>query len=445
MARWISAARFCTTALAISGLLLWTPGARAQGTGETVAVVVEGKGGDSVAGWLEDRVRAPDTLREGDALRAALRSRGALPLHAAAAGGPRDTQLVAKVRAAAREVGVDRAILVDLHRTASADRVHVWAIDLRHPGAMVDTDVTLPKTATPVDATRAIVGLLPAAPPSEAAPAAAVSRAAAEPVAGPAAVPPSVNEAPQADQVAAPPIPDGPGSLLSVGASMGVGMRHFSYVERVTTALRPYDLAAAPIAAVTAVVYPLSFTRLPVLRDFGLAGEYARAFAVSSRDSVGTQVGTTWQSFDVGATERLHLARAVTANLSLGYGGNDFEFDQSLSSAVAALPSVAYRFVRAGADVHVTFLSSFTAFGGGSYMDILDTGYTAQLFPRESVGGVEGHLGASYAFTKNWQASLSAAYTRVFYSVNPVPGDASVAGGALDEQTRVLASFSYLM
>jgi len=33
----------------------------------------------------------------------------------------------------------------------------------------------------------------------------------------------------------------------------------------------------------------------------------------------------------------------------------------------------------------------------------------------------------------------------MFYSFNPAPGDPSVAGGALDEQTRILAGFSYLM
>jgi hypothetical protein len=33
----------------------------------------------------------------------------------------------------------------------------------------------------------------------------------------------------------------------------------------------------------------------------------------------------------------------------------------------------------------------------------------------------------------------------MFYSFNPLPGDTSVAGGALDEQTRLLAGFSYRM
>jgi hypothetical protein len=252
-----------------------------------------------------------------------------------------------------------------------------------------------------------------------------------------------VDFAPEPDRVA--PTAPGDPSLLSARAGLGVGMRHFSYVDRVTPALRPYDLGAAPLATVTGVVYPLTFTRTPVVRDLGLAGGYGQAFAVSSQDSAGNRVGTTWQSYDVGVTERIPMTRALQANVSAGYGVDAFQFTQNLAGGAAALPSVTYRFVRLGADVRYRFLSAFSAFGGGSYLDVLGSGYTAALFPRESVGGVEGHLGASYALAKSWEVSLSAAYTRMFYSFNPVPGDASVAGGALDEQTRILASFSYVM
>jgi len=234
--------------------------------------------------------------------------------------------------------------------------------------------------------------------------------------------------------------------MLSLQAAMGVGMRHFSYVDRLTPSLRPYDLDAAPLASITATAYPLALlTRVPVIRDLGITGEYAQAFAVSSQDSSGNHVGTTWQSFDVGAIERIPLTRAVMLHVSLGYGGNDFQFDQSLASAGAALPGVAYRFMRAAADLRVELLSALAVFAGGSYLDVLDSGAMGQLFPRETVGGVEAHVGASYAFTPHWQASLGAAYTRFFYSFNPVPGDASVAGGALDEQTRVQAAFAYLL
>ena len=49
--------------------------ARGEGKGQVVAVVVEGTHADQVAGWIEDRVEAPDTLREGDAFRSVLRSK----------------------------------------------------------------------------------------------------------------------------------------------------------------------------------------------------------------------------------------------------------------------------------------------------------------------------------------------------------------------------------
>jgi len=427
--------------LALPVFLLAAPPARAQVAGESTAVVVEGPRADQVAGWIEDRVQAPDTLVEGDVFREALRARGALPLRSASVSAAKDAQLVARVRSAAREHNVDRAVLVDLRKTATATHVHVWAIELRHPGAVIDSDTSLPLSATLIDETRAVLALLPS-------PSAAGAVEAPEPPEPAAPIPSEplpvrAQATPDADQVAAAPVPAG--SMLSLQAAMGVGMRHFSYVDRLTPSLRPYDLDAAPLASVSATAYPLAFTRVPVIRDLGVTGEYAQAFAISSQDSSGNHVGTTWQSFDVGAIERIPLTRAVIVHVSLGYGGNDFAFDQSQASAGAALPGVAYRFVRAAADVRVELFRSLAAFAGAGYLDVLDSGAMGQLFPRETVGGVEAHVGASYAFTPHWQASLSAAYTRFFYSFNPVPGDASVAGGALDEQTRVQAAFAYLM
>jgi len=422
--------------------------------GQVVAVVVEGPHSDQVAGWLEDRVVAPDTLKEGDAFRVALRAKGAPALHVAAGNGARDQQLVARASAAARDAGVDHAILVDVRPTPRATRVHVWHIDVQRSQAVVDTDLTLPPSASAMYTTRAVLAL---APPAEVAPAEPAQTVPTAPAAAASVAPPDTSSAPapqapavepapvETDRPAATPPPEGDSSLLSVRAALGAGMRHFSYVDRITPSLRPYDLAAAPVAVATAVVYPLAPTRIPVLRDFGITGEYSQAFALASQDSAGNRVGTTWQSFDVGATERFVLPHGLLANVSAGYGGDDFQFADSLAGGPAALPSVSYRFVRVGADLRYRFLSAFGAWVGGSYLDVLSSGYTAQLFPRETVGGVEAHLGASWRLAKSWELSLSGTYTRFFYSFNPVPGDASVAGGALDEQTRVLAGFAYLM
>jgi len=422
--------------------------------GQVVAVVVEGPHADQVAGWLEDRVVAPDTLKEGDAFRTALRAKGAPALHAAAGSDARDAQLVARASAAARDTGVDHAILVDVRSTPRATRVHVWHIDAQKNQAVVDTDVTLPPSASAMYTTRAVLAL---APPTDAAPAEPTRAEPTAPAAPPSPAAPAVSSTPDAppqvsesapaetDRAAKSPPPEVDSSLLTVRASIGAGMRHFSYVDRITSSLRPYDLAAAPVAVATGVVYPLAPTRIAVLRDFGITGEYSQAFALASQDSAGNRVGTTWQAFDFGATERIALPKGLLANVSAGYGGNDFQFTDAIPGGAAALPSVSYRFVRVGADLRYGFLSAFAVWAGGSYLDVLSSGYTSQLFPRETVGGVEAHLGASWRLAKSWELSLSGAYTRFFYSFNPVPGDASVAGGALDEQTRVLAGFAYVM
>ena len=431
------------TAATAAAALSFSAGARAEGNGQVVAVVVEGPDADALAGWIEDRVNAPDTLKEGDAFRTVLRAKGALPLRTAASSEVRDVQLVARVHAAARDLGVDHAILVDVHRTARATRVHVWHIDGRSKTALVDSDISLLPSASAIEEARAILALAPAP-----------SRPPAEPlrIPPPVAEPPASSEptetkhlAPEPDRVT-PAGPDAKGSPpLSAQAGLGVGMRRFSYVDRVTPSLRPYDLGAAPLVTITAVVYPLAFSRAPFVRDLGFTGGYGQAFALASQDSAGTRVDTTWQSFDVGATERIRLTRALQVNVSGGYGVDDFHFAQTLAGGTAALPSVAYRFVRVGADVRDRVVLALSVFGGASYLDVLGSGYIGTLFPRESVGGVEGHLGASYSLARNWEVSLSAAYARMFYSFNPLPGDASVAGGALDEQTRIVAGLSYVM
>jgi hypothetical protein len=442
MARWTLAPRLLTAAWAVAALLSSGAEARADGRGQSVAVLVEGAHADEVAVWLEDRVKAPDTLKEGDAFRVALRSKGALPLRTAANNVARDAQLVTRAQAAARDAGVDYAILVEVQKTRRATRVHVWHIDAQRGVAVIDSDVALSPSATTAETVRAINALSPPSSPpdieSEKSAVAEVPINSPATAAGP-------DRSPEADKGPAAAPLGGPSSLLAARAELGVGMRHFSYVQRISPDLRPYDLGAAPVVTVAAEVYPLSFTRVPVLRDFGITGDYGTAFALASEDSTGAHVGTSWQFYDVGVTQRIPLTRALLANVLVGYGGNDFQFTQSLAGGAAALPSVAYRFVRVGADLRYRFLSAFSVYGGGSYLDVLTSGYTAQLFPRESVGGVEGHIGASYSLARNWEVSVNAAYTRMFYSFNPVPGDSSVAGGALDEQTRILAGFSYLM
>jgi hypothetical protein len=439
--------------LVVAGVL-WASSAGASSDKRGRVVLVEGPGSDAVAGWLEDGLNAPDTPEEEDLFREGLRARGALPLQSAVDSAARDARLVIVAHAAAGQADVDGALLVHVRKTSHATRVHLWNMDVRPGGAMVESDITLPPSASAAQEGKAILALVaPSAAAAKTAPAPvpvvtppAPSEATAPTEAPPAEVPARVVEAPPAPDRAAPSAPaERDERLLDLQAGVGIGLRHFEYTDRITPSLRPYTLPAAPLASIAASVYPFAGTHTPLLRDLGITGDYAQAFAISSEDSTGAHVDSTWRTFDVGARERIPITRAVEAGVAVAYGGNDFQFDQPLAGAAAQLPSASYRFVRAGADGRVRLLPAFSAFGGGSYLAVLSTGYTGDLFSRESVGGVEAHLGASWSIARSWEASVSASYTRFFYAMNPVPGDASVAGGAIDEQARALLGLSYVM
>jgi hypothetical protein len=216
-----------------------------------------------------------------------------------------------------------------------------------------------------------------------------------------------------------------------------------SYRDKLTSTLRPYDLTAAPLVSIAAEVYPLAHAGLDrLIGGIGVTGDYERAFGLSSADKAGGQVGTQWQSFDFGLRERVVINPSILLGADLGYGAVDFQFDRP--SFTAQLPSVGYRFIRAGIDVRATH-GDLSGFAGGGYLFMLSAGDMGGLFPRESVGGIEGRIGGAYALTPHFELSLALSYARFFFSMHPEPGDPNVAGGALDEMSRLSLGVSYLL
>jgi hypothetical protein len=231
-------------------------------------------------------------------------------------------------------------------------------------------------------------------------------------------------------------------ALASIGASIQGGARDFSYVDRITPTLRPYDLVAAPLVFVDGEIYPLARSRILVLEDLGATFDYAQAFGLASTDSAGTSVSTTWNAFDFGAHERVPIGHAVLAGIHGGYGEIDYSFHGALRTS-AQLPDVQYRFVRGGLDGRVA-LGAIAVYGYASYLSVLSTGLFGTYFARASVGGIEGRIGVAHAIARGFELSLEIAYTRFYYSLHPQPGDAYVAGGALDQMTRGSLGLTYL-
>jgi hypothetical protein len=178
-----------------------------------------------------------------------------------------------------------------------------------------------------------------------------------------------------------------------------------------------------------------------VVRDLGVTGAFARAVGLSSSDASGAHVGTSWQTFDVGVRQRVHVASNVLLRLSFGYGNVAFLFDAAPSD-VSVLPSVRYTFLRAGLDTRVSF-GAFSVVGGGAYLDVASSAMS-DVFPRASFGGVEANLGAAYAVARHVELAFGLGYTRMFATLSPEPGDAHVAGGALDEMYKASIGVAYL-
>lgn len=419
----------------ILGLLLFP--ARAFGDeGRVVVVVVEGPANAEIAKSVGAHVTAPHKVDEPAAFRAALTRRGTRTLAPALKGGARNTELVAHARAAAADAKVDAAVLVTVSK--GNKRVHVWVVNAREEASDADKDVSVPAgggAGAVADAVWTVAaGALPAPKP--------------EPVAKN-EPPPKVDLTPAPeprDTNTSRPTPPRVGpprskALVIVEPGMGFGLRSYSIVDRRTASLRPYSLPAAPLPSIAVEVYPLARSGMPIVEGIGITADYARAIAVDSTDSTGKRVDTSWQSWDIGLRGQWMLGPALVG-AGFGYGAIDFELGDL--GPGAQLPTVSYRLLQPGLDGRL-FFGKLSVFAGASYLAALSTGEIDRTFPRASVGGIGARLGGGFSITDNLEVSLGAGYTRFFYSFHPEPGDANVAGGALDQMFRASAGLAIML
>jgi hypothetical protein len=434
--------------------------------GRKVVTLGEGPDGPAIVSGLTSRFGAPYSEGDSSSFRGSLGpapARSAL-LDAAVKKRERDADLVARVRHAERKVRADRAILVRTEKTKNKTLVHVWLVDTQGSGgAEVDEDVHVAVGSSIDDevsaAWSAMAGSFQSTPepgPSGTPPAAAPpSSSTAAPGAGEASPASSATSASSASpgagtaDVAPDTTPSTPGPRTRAGAFASValqvvgGSRHFSYVDRLTGTLRPYDLFVAPAVRIAADLYPLSHLNIPVVSGLGVQADYSRAFGLSSEDASGASVGTSWQAFDVGLRDRVALGESFLLGVAGGFGDNAFSFDGAITPA-EQLPSVDYKFLRAGIDGRYAGgdLSIRAAFG---YRGVLSTGPVGTLFPRATVGGIDATIGVAKMVAPGIEVSVDLDYARFFYSLLPQPGDPYVAGGALDEMASLSVGLAYLL
>lgn len=223
----------------------------------------------------------------------------------------------------------------------------------------------------------------------------------------------------------------------SLRAGLEVAARWFTYSDPlyIATNLRPYDVSGITLPTFGGDFRPFVWTHARGIEQLALSFDYAFAPAFASSTSGGEDIGTSWDHGDLKLQLPIRLSShslAPQLGPTLGYGWLGFSFSTS-GSIAAEIPTATYRFVRLGLTGSMTFARRFTLRAGFDYLGTISGGAVYDRFRDVTLNGIDARLGVSAEITDGLRANLIFDYTRFFSTFIPVPGDAYVAGGALDQ------------
>ncbi len=233
-------------------------------------------------------------------------------------------------------------------------------------------------------------------------------------------------------------------SLLKVGLALDLGGRWFSYHDGLSGNLRPYSVFPAPILALSGELYPAAGTGIRVLKDLGVRARFGHAFGLKSATKDGSPIETQWNRFAVDLHGRLRTGEGYAPVLGAGLGFEWLGFWFNDAGPLAAeVPGVSYKNLRLGVDAR--FPIGRVGIGIDlAYLAPLAAGAVYDRFKDPSVKGIDLGLKVSVGIAAGFQAEIGLDYTRYFSSFGPVPGDAYVAGGALDQLLALRLGVAYV-
>ena len=414
----MSSRRHRWAALSLLALVGLSTGARAA-PAEKLALWLDGR----AAAALHSTIAAAAAGRH--LLAPALVAREAKHAHGAAA-------LAARLHASVLYAHVEASGAVTLTLAAHGEPA-VTRVVARNDVAAAVRELLHGATPPPATTSEPLAATSPssrAAPPS--------SRAASPPPSSRAASPSPSPSSPTSDEttlVARAPAAAPPDSLFSIALDGGIGARRLQYNQPITQNLPSYSVAAVPWLGFRAAVHPFARTTVPFVRGLGAFGDFGHSlYQQSVIAGGGPRVSADWMSYDVGLHERIRIGDsrfAPTVGVALAYGRVAYNFEDG-GQLISDTPSVDYRYLRPAIDAHVTF-GRVALFVDGGYRAILSAGYVGSRFPRAQVGGVDVAAGLAVALPHDLALRLTGQYVRFFYDFRPQPGDAYIAGGAVDE------------
>ncbi|MGD8317337.1 MAG: hypothetical protein PVH76_06295 [Myxococcales bacterium] len=227
--------------------------------------------------------------------------------------------------------------------------------------------------------------------------------------------------------------------------------RSFNYRDDIRGELRDYTLDLGPGMGVKFQYFPGAHFTAKVGAQFGIDFEWESLFKFNSTRPDGQTFPTQSQQFLVGARWRYPVKRWEPF-LVLDYGVHTFEIGVSGPPVsgednTPGVPSVRYQFVRVAGGFRVEIGKKEIFIVGGSigFRGVFSLGGISSdiWFPEANANGMDAMLMIGFALPKGFEIRLGGDYRRYWFDLNPVPGAARVAGGALDQYWGASAGLAW--
>lgn len=211
--------------------------------------------------------------------------------------------------------------------------------------------------------------------------------------------------------------------------------RRFTFNDPLTPS-RDYSANFLPAVVLSGRWYPAAhFIDEGIARNLGLAIEADYGIGLSSEDAVsGARFNTNAFAFMGSGRLRVPL-QASEIGFEVGYGTDRFSLDPSERGEEPGTPNSEYEFVRLAADARWRVAKPLDLSLGAGYRILTTAGDlgSEDWFENLSGGGLETEFAIGTPILDPLHLEAAFTFDHYFFSFNPEPGDAQVAGGALDQ------------
>lgn len=232
---------------------------------------------------------------------------------------------------------------------------------------------------------------------------------------------------------------------LAMTVGFAVTNRSFTYNDDIFGTLAPYELPAAPVVTLAAEWTPGGHADLGVLSGLSVWAQGELGVGIESVGAQGDPHPTEMWSVGGGLRYRVRIDD-VELSVEGGYRGVGFAIrDASETQPRPEVPNVEIHAALAGAGFRWDIGGGVFFVGRGAYLAPFSAGEIASeaWFPRASVGGLEANAGVGLRVDDVEFRALFA-MRRFWYAMGSEPGDARVAGGAVDQYLSGVLELAWL-